>query len=141
MTMRRFLIRVVQVFALAIIGTSFLADTSFAAMVTEKECKDLGGEWIVDTLSYGASINNPKISCSYYSKLSDGPVTINCYQGKCMSVDCGGGTCKNFYSKGYKPPPNNNDTPPGKGRKGTTTMSGPILDRSRNPGAPTLGGW
>ena len=29
--MRRFLIRLVQVFALAIIGTGFLVDTSFAA--------------------------------------------------------------------------------------------------------------
>jgi hypothetical protein len=102
--MRRFLIRLVQVFALAIIGTGFLADTSFAAMTDQQTCEALGGEWIVDTMSYGASLKNPKISC-IYSSSNGGTTTISCYQGKCMSTECNRGGCSNSYSKGYKDPP------------------------------------
>jgi hypothetical protein len=130
--MRRFLIRRVQVLALAIVGTGFLVDTSFAAMVDKQTCDALGGEWIVDTMSYGASIKNPKISC-IYSSPSSGTVTISCYKGECMSSsDCRRGACTDIYSKGYKPPPR---------RPGTTTVSaGTTADRyGRSPGATTLG--
>jgi hypothetical protein len=130
--MRRFLIRAVQVFALPIIGTGLLVDTSFAAMVDKATCDGLGGEWIVDTMSYGASINNPKITCIYHPS-GGGTTYINCYNDRCR-LDEYDKEGHHFitYAPGYKNPPR---------RPGTTTMTaGTCADRGFcGRRAPTLG--
>src|SRR5262245_18526443 len=141
MTMRRFLIRVVQVFALAIIGTGLLVDTSFALSKEgfQDYCENtLGG--VFGEYKYGLhkgdvycvlpTTDNKVIRCS--SRDEGGPIS-SCSQRVCPR----GRACERTpYDISQI---RDGDTPKGKGRKGTTTMTGPILDRSRNPGAPTLG--
>src|SRR5215467_1606204 len=85
MTMRRFLIRLVRVFALAIVGTGFLMDTSFAETARQADqqmCVTAGGDFF--DLGDG---KDGKIA--YFCILPTDPIN-----GQVKEVDCyGNGDC------------------------------------------------
>jgi hypothetical protein len=133
MTMRRFLIRLVQVFALAIIGTGFLVDTSFAEQswqVAKSLCDGVGGTFVVE--------RDGKYSCIYQQGPGTGSVVKNCTpDGDCTVSTCRRGTCIRMpYGDDAKKKP-----PKPTQRDGTTIMTaGTAGDRGlRTPGATTSG--
>jgi hypothetical protein len=131
--MRGFLIRLVQVFALAIIGTGFLVDTSFAEQsrqVAKSLCDTAGGTFVVE--------HDGKYSCIYQQGAGTGSVVKNCTRdGECTVSTCRRGTCITtpYGDDGKKKPPKPTQ------RDGTTIMTaGTAADRGlRAPGATTSG--
>jgi hypothetical protein len=133
--MRRFLIQLVQVFALVIIGTGFLVDSSFAETAQEvrakvsQACATMGGTFVTE--------RNGNYSCIYSGWT--GNVARNCTRaGICSFNECSGGRCTRspwVDAKTGKP------AKPTKRDDGTTTMTaGTTADRGlRTPGATTSG--
>jgi hypothetical protein len=133
--MCRFLIRLVQVFALAMIGTSFLADTSFAKPLSPKQLCEIGGGTFVTE-------RNGKYSCIMsddYNKTVGANTVRNCTAdgSRCSNSFCSGGRCWRVPVVPDKPKPGK----PTKREDGTITMTaGTAADRGlRTPGATTSG--
>lgn len=99
--MRLFLIRVLQVVALAMIGTSFIADTSHAR--TSKQqlaafCSQVGGEFVDD-------VRTGTYSClwtGYGEGNTPSSSAVSCRpDGTCFQSVCGRGGCAHVYDKDY----------------------------------------
>jgi len=96
--MRTFLIRVVQVAALAMIGACFIAATSHAR--TSKQqlaafCSQVGGEFIDDERA-------GTYSCLWNPPGDGNNSGVSCRQdGTCYQSVCGRGGCAHVYDKDY----------------------------------------
>jgi hypothetical protein len=133
--MRRFLIRLVQVFALAIMGTGFLVDTSCAETKQQQEqfCSQIGGQWLPETNGSG------NYTC-IYTGWGGSTNYLNCTkEDKCTLTSCDRGEgCVKYTSK-YHPKPGK---PGSTKRDGTTVImtAGTTADRNgRTRCATTLG--
>lgn len=145
MTIRMFLIRAVQVFALAMIGTSFIADTSHARQSKQDLqyfCSGIGGEFVDDE-------RTGKYSCIWSPHDGGSTNVTSCRpDGTCFLSECGRGGCVHYYEKDYsgkkvKPPkPSRRD---GIATAGTTddrglggkrgTISGTVLSGAVSEGS------
>src|SRR5262245_39774099 len=142
MTMRRFLIRIVQVFALAIIGTGLLVDTSFAATnleIAQALCSAAGGTPGEDAGRWTCTF--PTVQ--EIGGRSAGYSVITCKNAdNCTLSTCGGQSHRHGCISGpFGDKTKGKPSQPSK-REGTTTISaGTCADRgicNRNPGAKTL---
>src|SRR5262249_26462006 len=122
--------------ALAIVGTGFLVDTSFAEINADARqmCETTNGKWDYNT-------NTKSWYCILGPNGWTGNSIITCRDGEkvCTMINCKGRNCL-IGSLGYDEPPN---PPKGKGKNGRTietVTAGTCADRGTcGRRAPTLG--